>query len=512
MPVTITCRGIRRTGPCAAITIFLIILSGGVSRAGQPDENDATPYLNFVTINGLYAKPRTIGEFERQYGLASDFLKANPYGKFTKDIKGTIIQELNIGFLLRGLNRGELRTKTGYIRQYEKYTEKKLLFIDPQVGAFSALLLLPNNKEKSYPAIIGLHGHGDSSEIFRDRYFGKELAREGFVVLLISFRAMSLDSTEDDISKKLYRKGFTLMGLRVYEALLLVKYLKQAEFADGNKLGIMGHSGGATVAYLVSRISPDLRAGVYDWSPPLLDRVPPGMHCETIPGLAYYNAQINDTATIPFNTREFKYGYPGPNDKREVINFFKNNLAMRPRGGSGGSLPGKNAFQGTVLYIPSPDYLHKEEMKISKSGEGQEGMSKLRKEKEKRSRQLSDSAVNAMRAGDFPAAQNFLREALKIYPANPEALMSLCSLRIRENKGNEALEACQSAADAVYSHPENRTPGFQILASEASLASYRLLNALGRRAEAKETLRRAVEKAPDSWPGLDMAKKELARQ
>ena len=90
--------------------------------------------------------------------------------------------------------------------------------------------------------------------------------------------------------------------------------------------------------------------------------------------------------------------------------------------------------------------------------------------------------------------------------------MSLCSLRIRENKGNEALEACQSAADAVYSHPENRTPGFQILASEASLASYRLLNALGRRAEAKETLRRAVEKAPDSWPGLDMAKKELARQ
>jgi dienelactone hydrolase len=64
-----------------------------------------------------------------------------------------------------------------------------LLFEDAQVGTFSVLLLIPEGGEP-HPAIVGLHGHGDSKEIFKQKYFGEDLVKEGFVVIMPSFRAI----------------------------------------------------------------------------------------------------------------------------------------------------------------------------------------------------------------------------------------------------------------------------------------------------------------------------------
>ncbi|GAI30121.1 unnamed protein product, partial [marine sediment metagenome] len=77
-----------------------------------------------------------------------------------------------------------------------------------------------------FPVIIGLHGHRETNVIFRDNYFGIDFVARGFLVIIPTFRAMNIDKEEDAVTRKLCLNGFTLMGLRVYETLLVIKYLK----------------------------------------------------------------------------------------------------------------------------------------------------------------------------------------------------------------------------------------------------------------------------------------------
>ncbi|OGS29213.1 MAG: hypothetical protein A2218_04575 [Elusimicrobia bacterium RIFOXYA2_FULL_53_38] len=110
----------------------------------------------------------------------------------------------------------------------------------------------------------------------------------------------------------------------------------------------------------------------------------------------------------------------------------------------------------------------------------------------KESRVLSNSAVEKMRISDYKAAKKLLLKALDFDPLNPEALIDLCVILAKEDKKEQAIKACLGAANAVYGDRANRLPGFEILAKTASLYSYKLLNQLGRKDEAKEILRRSI--------------------
>ena len=79
---------------------------------------------------------------------------------------------------------------------------------------------------------------------------------------------------------------------------------------------------------------------------------------------------------------------------------------------------------------------------------------------------------------------------------SPEVFMNLCSLRVRQGRTEEALEACRLAAEAVYLNPENRLPAYEALAAAALLERHRLLIGAGRVAEAEEALRLAQKNAP----------------
>lgn len=288
----------------------------------KADQNDVFSYRKFIKSNKQYQKPISEAVFQNQIKCADYYLIVHPSGKIAGDLKGRIVQELNIDFLLEGLDERKLEVSISAARQRIGYTEKELLFVDPRVGPFSALLLIPD-KKKPCPAVVGLHGHGGSGKSFRDHGFGADLAKEGFVVIMPSFRAMRFDESEEAISRELYLNGFTLMGIRVYETLLLIKYLKYKDFVNENRIGIIGHSGGSTVACLVSRISPDLRAGVYDMFSGFYDEI---IHCETIPGMVYYAPQINNLSTLKIPFRKFEYAYTGQYDKQEALDFFKKNL------------------------------------------------------------------------------------------------------------------------------------------------------------------------------------------
>jgi len=71
-----------------------------------------------------------------------------------------------------------------------------------------------------------------------------------------------LDKAERDLSLRFLREGFTLMGLRVYETMLALKYLRGLKDADPSRIGVMGHSGGCVVVNLLVRLADGIAAQV----------------------------------------------------------------------------------------------------------------------------------------------------------------------------------------------------------------------------------------------------------
>jgi len=288
-------------------------------------ENDLAGYINFLKRHAKGRKIMTQREFNTQYWRAVSYIKSHPEGKASKDMRMTLINILKVKELLTGLYHRELFVTERIVNKYEKYTEYDLLFKDPEVGVFSVLLLVPAEPRDSYPAIIGAHGHGDSKEIFRDDCFGREFASEGFAVIIPTYRAMDASDTEAIITQELHFNGYTLMGMRIYETMLLVKYLKESGLVGKNGIGIIGHSGGSNVATLFARIMPDIKALVYDinLSPLLLIAETNFMHCTTIPDLVYYNAQLEDFSNSGIPFLKLEYGYRQTDDLQRIIDFFK---------------------------------------------------------------------------------------------------------------------------------------------------------------------------------------------
>ncbi|MCX5792309.1 MAG: hypothetical protein NTY45_08880 [Elusimicrobia bacterium] len=90
-----------------------------------------------------------------------------------------------------------------------------------------------------------------------------------------------------------------------------------------------------------------------------------------------------------------------------------------------------------------------------------------------------------------------------------ESQMDLCTGGGKDHQ--KALEACQNVVYLVSSGAEdNKNPG--PLGSDASYESYKLLTALGRAEEARETLFWTVANAPASWPKLAEARKLLSKK
>ncbi|MFC1889538.1 alpha/beta hydrolase family protein [Thermodesulfobacteriota bacterium] len=243
----------------------------------------------------------------------------------TPDVRQTIIKALNISFLLDGIEKRDLTTEVISNSEFDGYIRRELLFHDPEVGSYTALLLLPKFSHQPLPTIIGLPGHRSSAAIFPANAICESLLAEGFAVITIDFRAMACDSVENLIALKMLQNGFSLMGMRVYETLLLEKYILSSGIAEPGQIGIMGHSGGSSTANLVVRVSNHASALAWDYSCNYLSMscFTPMVHCETIPKLARYSKQIFDHRTLNIPCLRFEYNYTGPDAGERAVNFFK---------------------------------------------------------------------------------------------------------------------------------------------------------------------------------------------
>ncbi len=153
-----------------------------------------------------------------------------------------------------------------------------------------------------------------------------------------------------------------------------------------------------------------------------------------------------------------------------------------------------------VIYAAEP---------VPHSGAAAAKAAPVSKENARLSKDLSDQAVEKIFANDLKAAEELSLNALKKNPFNAGALMSLCSLRQKDGRIPQALEACREAVQAVYQDPANRIPSLEMLACDAAFECYKMLKVLGREPEAVNILNLCVKRAPASWPGLAAAKSAL---
>jgi hypothetical protein len=282
-------------------------------------------YRRFLRLAKDYAEPIPRDEIRRQLRAIDDGEVELVPGPLSADeLRGAIVDILNIPFLLDGINGRLLVVTTIDIVETADYYEYHLLFQDGWVGVFEGYLLTPKG-EGPFPAVVAIHGHDDDARIYRDRYHGSEYPAHGYAILMLTMRAMSggvASLVEHNIALDLLTDSFTLIGLRVYETLLGAKYLRYLPGISEDRIGLIGHSGGSSAGNLTVRVDPGIAAYVSDYTVDYAEWVPVlGIyHCETVPELYPYNLLINDFATSSTPILSVPYGYTNGMD--EIFSFF----------------------------------------------------------------------------------------------------------------------------------------------------------------------------------------------
>ncbi len=297
--------------------------------------NCLAKYRSFVADHPQFAHPRPQASVLAE--LAA--IEAEPLPPVMtlgpQQLRTAITDALNIGFMLDGLDARQLKVtifaETEEAGAARARTSRRLIFEDPEVGEFEALQLEPAGSQR-LPAIIGLHGHFDTPAIFAAKFLGAALAAEGYLVLVPQFRAMECFGPEDQISRALISGGFHLMAMRVYEALLMEKYLRSLGRVDSRRIGMLSHSGGSSTANLVVHLTNGIAAQVTDYYVDWRDRcIPPPanlpVHCETVPGLFPLSTTFPDDRSAPLPRLSIPYAENGfDNDATRIREFFAAHL------------------------------------------------------------------------------------------------------------------------------------------------------------------------------------------
>ncbi len=199
-----------------------------------------------------------------------------------------------------------------------------MLLSDPIVGTFEALLLVPDSPGP-HPAVLALHGHGEDARAFHNLRFGQDYPAAGFAILMPTARVSNFDADEDRVARELLRNGLTFMSVRIYEALLGLRYLSAHEDVDPARIALVGHSGGASAANLVARVADRvpgvaLAALVSDFTDTYAGAGPGWLLDAAAPGLHPWHPAISDLSLMKVPVLRLPYGFPdGPDPIFEFL-------------------------------------------------------------------------------------------------------------------------------------------------------------------------------------------------
>lgn len=133
-----------------------------------------------------------------------------------------------------------------------------------------AILCIPENNDAPPPLVICCPGHGQSKEhlcgLKRSKskeYFGYELAKRGVVTISLDWIGLGEREKRKNkllptfLNEGLWSNwvrfiGIEMMALRVKEVQTIINYAIDNLRIDASRIGIMGHSGGGTLALFSS--------------------------------------------------------------------------------------------------------------------------------------------------------------------------------------------------------------------------------------------------------------------
>lgn len=322
----------------AALTVVLVLAA-----CGEPTPPDLA--TAFVAMHAEHA--REIDDRDLKQRIISTLFADDPLPKgWSRDeLRTSILERLNIGFLVDQLDDDYLgRTAITFevADTRDGVTAYELVIEDPglplpiaarvmadaarPLGFDAARGLYFADGTAGRPAIVGLHGHGQTPEAFQREGYGQELAEQGFVVVVPSFWYMECGVDESALAEVLLQEGFALMGLRVYKALVMLRVLSSSEAIDRARLGIIAHSGGSSASWLVVRISDDVRARVWDYQQFFNNLCGERIHCETHPDLFVIGGDILRTSSLTQPNLGVPYQYLDPRVRADIGAFFAKEL------------------------------------------------------------------------------------------------------------------------------------------------------------------------------------------
>jgi hypothetical protein len=285
-------------------------------------------YFDFIDRHAGEANPRSRLEVEGEIELADATRPSAPQGLDSVTLKQRILSGLAIEDLVTGLESRQLLVAVLAEEVRDGIGERHLLIGDPEVGSFEALLLVPPGDlgmTTPRPAIVGLHGHRQTAADFADHHLGRDLAKRGFYVLIPTFRFHDCRPSEARIALRLLENHRTLLGLKVYEALLMTRILASMEEVDRGRIGILSHSGGSSVADLAVRISNRFSAVVLDLRVNFRDRCGVlGAHCQTVPALDQIAADLYREEGPP--VLKVPYKFEATAVRAQILTFFETAL------------------------------------------------------------------------------------------------------------------------------------------------------------------------------------------
>ena len=197
-----------------------------------------------------------------------------------KEIKDKAKELFNIGKICDFTKKAEL-TEAGKVLDYPEYTLKKYELKICEGLISPVFMLIPKNITDNAKGIVALCGHGygvrqilgiskkGNKKHFNyfDNYqnnFAVELVKRGNVVIapeLFGFGEARLShdlwkpfyiSSCDELSHHLLPYGLTTASVRVAQALMCAKVLREMSLVDESKVSLMGISGGGLTALYAS--------------------------------------------------------------------------------------------------------------------------------------------------------------------------------------------------------------------------------------------------------------------
>jgi hypothetical protein len=289
-------------------------------------------YFDFIARHSRKPKVKSRHKVRTEIALTESFVRPEPLGLDAANLADRIRSGLAIDRLLDGIDQRQLLVATLEESTRDGIAQRRLLIGDPEVGSFKALLLMQPDESGAVvnrPAVLGLHGHKDSAKSFAEEYLGRELARQGFVVLIPELRFHNCGVSETNMAFKLLERGSTLLGLKVYESLLMARLLGSLEEVDGSRIGLLAHSGGGSIAEAAVRISDAFAAKVVDLKIEFRDQCGPlGVHCQTVPALAPLAADLKRDRDLPIPALTVPYRFEAPAVRAQIQSFFEAALAL----------------------------------------------------------------------------------------------------------------------------------------------------------------------------------------